>query len=217
MYFNEKEDTNIDKEFKKEFNLGDFLREHIKGIIIFVIVLLLLIVILFVFLKARNKTEYAISLNGGNEITVYQGVNYTDPGYRAYDNHHNDLTSSVKVNGQVKTDVVGKYTITYTVGNKSVNRVVNVIEKPQVATVIHLKGDINMTIGVGVTYEEPGYSVVDAKDGNLADKVEVTNNVDTSKPGIYRVIYSVVNSDGVTTTVARTVTVKDVPKIANGK
>ena len=42
MYFNEKEDTNIDKEFKKEFNFADFLREHLKLLIIIGIVLLLI-------------------------------------------------------------------------------------------------------------------------------------------------------------------------------
>lgn len=208
MYFNEKEDTNIDKEFKKEFNFADFLREHLKLIIILGIVLLLLIVILFVVIKAKNRTEYFINLNGGEEITVYQGINYTDPGYSAYDNHRNNLTNAVKVNGQVKTDVIGKYTITYTIGNKSINRVVNVIEKPAIATIIHLNGDLNVSINVGSKYTDPGYNAVDAKDGDLTSKVQVTNNVDENKIGIYRIIYSVVNSDGVTTTVSRTVTVK---------
>lgn len=208
MYFNEKEDTNIDKEFKREFNFADFIREHLKLIIVLFIVLLLLIVIAFIYIKAKNRPNYYITLNGGNEITVYQGVNYTDPGYKAYDSKRNDLSSSVRVTGQVKTDVVGKYIITYTVGKKSVNRVVNVVKKPQIATVIHLTGELTITIGVGTKYVEPGYKAIDAIDGDITSKVEVTNNINESKPGIYRVIYNVKNSEGVTTTVSRTVTVK---------
>ena len=208
MYFNEKEDTNIDKEFKREFNFGDFLRENLKKIIIIGIILLLLIVVLFIFLKSRGSNSYGIKLYGGNEITVYQGITFTDPGYVAYDKKGNNISNQVKVKGSVEINVVGRYTITYSVDDKSVNRIVNVVEKPQIVTVIHLTGDLNVSMNVGSEYKEPGYSAIDAKDGDITSKVEVTNNIDASKAGIYRVTYSVVNSDGVTTTVSRTVTVK---------
>ena len=208
MYFNEKEDTNIDKEFKHEFNFADFLREHLKMFIAIGIGRVLLLIILFVVVKYMGMSKYSLNLNGGNEITVYQGIDYTDPGYVAYDKNHRNVSSQVRVNGRVQTDVVGQYKITYTIGNKSITRTVNVVDRPDVVTMIYLQGDLNMSMNVGSEFTEPGYRAADAKDGDLTEKVTVTNNVDASKAGIYRVTYSVVNSDGVTTSVSRTVTVK---------
>ena len=65
-----------------------------------------------------------------------------------------------------------------------------------------------MIIPVGTTYEEPGYTAIDSIDNDLTSSVKVTNNVDTSTPGVYRIIYSVTNSAGVTITKTRTVIVK---------
>ena len=49
---------------------------------------------------------------------------------------------------------------------------------------------------------------IDSIDNDLTSSVKVTNNVDTSTPGVYRIIYSVTNSAGVTITKTRTVIVK---------
>ena len=61
---------------------------------------------------------------------------------------------------------------------------------------------------MGDAYEEPGYSAIDAVEGDLTNKVKINSNLDTSKQGTYRIIYSVTNSDGVTTSETRTIIVQ---------
>ena len=205
MYFNEnKEDTNIDDEFKKERSF-DFSKYKIPLIIIGAIILLL-IIILLISSASRNKTKYFVTLEGTEEMTVYKGATYNEPGYKGYDNK--GKTYDVKIDGKVNTSTIGTYTITYSLHNTTKTRTVKVVEPPKVPTILHLKGDKNITLKVGDKYEEPGYNAVDYIDGDITDKVKITGKVNTSNPGVYRLVYSVVNSDGVTTSESRVITVK---------
>ena len=89
-------------------------------------------------------------------------------------------------------------------------RYINVIDttKPE----IKLNGG-NITILLNEKYEEPGYEVTDNYDTDLKDKVEVKNDIDSSKPGKYTVIYKVNDMSGNTTEVSREVTVKQPNKV----
>lgn len=53
-----------------------------------------------------------------------------------------------------------------------------------------LRGDAEMTVGLNAVYEDQGVkAVIDGRD--VSDKVKVTGEVDTSKPGTYELKYSV--------------------------
>jgi len=204
MYFNNsKEDTNIDKEFedKKIIDLGNF---KIPLIIIGIIILLIIIIVIV----SSNKKDYYISLKGLTEMTIYEGSNYEEPGYLGYDNKKNDLTEKVLVNGKVDTSTIGTYVITYSLNKTKVKRKVNVVEKTAAATYMHLKGDVNMYLKVGTKYTEPGYVAIDTVDGDITNKVTIKGNVDTTKKGIYKIVYSVVNSNNKKTEATRTVVVE---------
>lgn len=60
-----------------------------------------------------------ITLNGANPMTVGFGTVFTDPGATASDGCAGDLTSAIVVTGSVNTNVVGIYTLTYTVSDPS--------------------------------------------------------------------------------------------------
>ena len=207
MYFNDnKENTNIDSEFKKKngFNFNDYKKPLIiAGVIILFIIILIIIIAL-----AKGKKNYFITLNGDENITIYEGATYNEPGYSAFDNKNNDLSSEVKVKNNLDTDAIGTYTIIYSLHNKSVTRTINVVEKPDVTTVIYLNGNKNMTIKVGENFTDPGYKAIDAIDGNLTDKVTKNGEVNTKETGTYKIVYSVINSKGVTITETRIVTVE---------
>jgi len=207
MYFKDKENTNIDNEFKQNnFNLNKL---KWPLIIISGIILLIIIIILIIKFIPKPKTNYFIDLIGDEIITIYQGNDYLEPGYNAYDNKQNDLTNEVDIKSTLDINNLGNYEIIYTIGNISVTRYVNVIEKPTGATYIYLKGKSTIYLNINEKYSEPGYLVVDTVDSNLTDKVKVTNNLDITKQGNYKIIYSVVNSSGVTTSTYRTVIVMD--------
>lgn len=73
--------------------------------------------------------------------------------------------------------------------------------------VITLDGG-NVVLSVGDEYEEPGFSAALGEE-DLTDKVEVINDVDTSTPGFYTVIYSVADKDGHVANETRTVFVNN--------
>lgn len=90
---------------------------------------------------ARRKITYddrkgpVITLNGGEEVTTFNGEEYNDE-FTAEDDCDGDVTSKVSVEGSVDTNTNGDYTLTYKVtdahGNSSeATRIVHVIDKPK--------------------------------------------------------------------------------------
>jgi len=78
------------------------------------------------------------------------------------------------------------------------------------APVITLQGDKNIEITLGTrTVNEPGFSATDPQDGDLTQMVHVTNDINLDSAGIYTVSYDVMDSDGLTATATRTVTIVD--------
>ena len=75
--------------------------------------------------------------------------------------------------------------------------------------VITLSGSKSMTISVGETFTDPGYSAKDDTDGDITSKVKVSGTVNTAKAGTYTITYKVSNSSGNSTTQKRTVVVKE--------
>ena len=83
----------------------------------------------------------------------------------------------------------------------------NVIMGNWTLPVITLTGENPMTIAVGGSYTEPGYTATDDVDGNITANVVITNNVNTNAAGTYTVEYTVSDSSGNSVTVIRTVEV----------
>lgn len=82
------------------------------------------------------------------------------------------------------------------------------------APTITLNGEANMTINVGDTYSEKGATAKDDIDGDLTSKISISGAVNTSKAGTYTITYTVKNSKEKTSTVKRTITVKEKSKPA---
>lgn len=82
-----------------------------------------------------DEEKPIINLNGGNDVTIYLGNDYTEYGYTASDNCDGDITNKVIVTGNVNSNNIGTYTIKYevsdTAGNKTeVIRTIHVVNKP---------------------------------------------------------------------------------------
>lgn len=160
-----------------------------------------------------DTVKPTISLIGGN-IELVQGTPYSEPGYTASDNADGDLTLQVQVTGSVNESQLGEQTLAYYVedaaGNStSTTRTVTVVEfvpDDTTAPVISLTGG-NLTLTVGDTWTEPGYTATDNADGDLTAQVVATGSVDTSKAGSYPITYTVSDSTGNTGTATRIVTV----------
>ena len=194
----------------------EFIKKY-KYYLIFGIIFIIGIIMLIIGIKSRNNVDivdnytlYYIKLMGDNKITIYQGEEYIEPGYRGYDDNNNDLTNKVSVINNIDNNVVGVYQVIYSLNDIVKERTVEVIKKEPGSTYIHLYGDINTFLYVGDEYIEKNCEVIDTVDGSkLKDKIKITNNVNTSKAGVYKVTYTVTNSSGITTTAVRTVIVMD--------
>jgi hypothetical protein len=91
-----------------------------------------------------DNTPPVVTLNGANPMTVECHTSFTDPGATADDNCAGNVTSGIGITGSVNPNVVGTYTLTYSVGDGHGNtgtatRTVNVVDTiPPVMTVNNL-------------------------------------------------------------------------------
>ena len=214
MYFSgDKNDTNIDDEFKQKKSIllnPKKMTNKVKVFIVSALLVILLVVMIFFFVN-REVTNYLV-LNGEESITIYQGTDYIEPGFKAYNSKKEDLSSDVDIKSTLNTDKVGEYEIIYTLDENTVTRKINVIARSASYTYIYLKtvnNSVNVYLKVGEKYEEPGYQVFGGSGQDLTSKVKVTGTVDTSKKGNYKLTYSLVDENNVTVSATRTVIVMD--------
>ncbi len=157
-------------------------------LIITILLLLMVIVVPFVFIN--------INLIGDKVMKLDYGEKYSEPGFKAY-MYNREITNKIKVQNNIKEDI-GNYYVTYSYKfliyniKKTRKIVVSDLSGPEIS----LDGDKEMSLTINTGYKEPGYTATDKKDGDLTEKVKVTNNIDTSKVGDYEVIYEVEDKTG---------------------
>lgn len=137
---------------------------------------------------------------------------YEEEGFSAIDNYDGDITA--KVVREEKDGVV-----TYKVADSSGNEAVEertIVYKDVIAPVITLKGNTNVSMIVGGSYSEPGFTAVDECDGDITANVVVEGEVNPQKAGNYIVTYKVTDSSGNVTEVKRTIKVKNVTPSVSG-
>lgn len=83
-----------------------------------------------------------------------------------------------------------------------------ITQKPTTPPTITLRGNKTITINVGSSYSDPGYSAVDSLGNNITSRVNVSGNVNTNNPGTYYITYSVTDSYRNKASVSRTIIVK---------
>lgn len=71
-----------------------------------------------------------------------------------------------------------------------------------------LNGASTIYVDKGTTFTDPGFECT-MNGEDVADQVQVSSNVDTSKSGVYSVNYSIVNADGFYSNASRKVVVLD--------
>lgn len=72
--------------------------------------------------SSKDVTKPDIVIIGDSEITITVGSNYEDQGAKATDNEDGDITSKIKVTGNVDTSEEGNYVLTYSVSDKAGNK-----------------------------------------------------------------------------------------------
>lgn len=161
-----------------------------KLIIILVVIFLILASCAGVFCFSNIK----LKMNGDKELLVKLNEEFKDPGAEAKFLFWK--IKDVKAESNVDTSKMGTYKVTYNTKflykKKSIERTVKVVDGE--VPVLELKGADNLKIYVNGQYEEKGYTATDNIDGDITDKVVVTNNIDFATPGTYKVTYEVKDS-----------------------
>ena len=162
--------------------------------------------------NSKDVTAPELRLNGDATITMAVGTEFVDPGYTATDDYDGDVTSKVVVSGSVDNSKAGTYELTYTVsdtaGNTTSKKRTIIFEKlgnleislgsivDGVTPQISLKGANPYCMVKGGTYIEPGATATDNVDGNITNKIAVTNKVTGNLMGAFRIVYKVEDSSG---------------------
>ena len=141
----------------------------------------------------------SIKLIGDSKVYVLYNKSYKDLGYKI-SNKSFFKKYKVKINDNVDTKKLGKYTISYEYNGKKINREVNVIdyEKP----IIKLNGSVKTYVCDYDNYIEEGFSVSDNYDDLSLDDVKVKKNTNS-------IYYTVSDLSGNETTVIRRLIKKD--------
>ncbi len=171
------------------------MKKSIKYIII-ISIFVSLIIILFLFFNRDKYGDITFVLNGNNEITIYQGEEYTDPLYRAYDKNNNDLSKYVKIQGEVNTNNIGEYQLFYVLKidkyEKVLIRKVKVIANYSKYFNINLNGGTEVYHIIDQEYIDKGYYVTDSNGNKRNDiKVTVDNKINVSQIGTYDIVYKI--------------------------
>ena len=135
--------------------------------------------------KVSNNDEVKIEASD-KEILQYSKFDYLD-GVKAY-NSKGDV--SVTYEGEVDTSKVGEYIITYKASNAEKKVTIKVIknEKPEI-----IAKDVTININDEFDYLA-GVSATDKEDGKL--EVSYEGDVDFSKAGEYKIVYSASDKEG---------------------
>ncbi len=126
---------------------------------------------------------------------------------RVIDETNGDITDRLELEGEVDVNRPGRYWLTYRAsdfaGNYSqVKRMI--IVKDQARPTI--SGADDVTIKMNETFRpKRGVTAFDEVDGDLTKKIQISGTVNTSKKGIYPILYSVKDTSGNQTTVIRKV------------
>ena len=148
-----------------------------------------------------NASDKEIYLN--SDFDYLEGVTASDP--------EDGEIKDIEYSGEVKTDVVGDYPITYTVKDKNGQITTKTITIKVIVNQVPVINASDKTIYLNSNFDpKDGVTAYDNEDGPITDIKVEKNEVKTDQLGTYDVTYSVIDSYGqkVTKTIKVTVSEK---------
>jgi hypothetical protein len=168
-----------------------------------------------------DRQAPVLTLIGSDPVYVEVGTGYNDSGAVVVDNYYQNL---LVLSNSINPNVIGTYTITYTVtdgsGNAATPITRTVIVRDTQKPVITLNGTANELLDVYSAFDDKGAVVTDNYYSGLT--YTRTGSVDTALLGAYQLVYYAVDGSGnIADSVIRIVNVVDrkkpVLKLNGGK
>jgi len=173
--------------------------------------------------NSMDITSPELRLKGDSEVSLVVGTEFEDPGFTATDDYDGDISTNVVRSGNVNIAKAGEYTITYSVSDSAGNvttktRKIIVSEYndqeyslgtllDKITPMITLKGANPYCLVKGEKYVEPGATATDNVDGDITNRISVTNKVTGNILGSSRIKYTVQDTYGNEATAYRAVVV----------
>ena len=215
-----KEVKNKKNNEKKEINSRNQYLEYKhkkkkKVILILSIIIILVSFILFLLYYLFGGNYLIITKNSDNkEIEVdvfdnnYQKIDVTCKFFNTeVSNKDLKIIKDIDINKLGKQEV--EYECKKSFFKKNIIIKYNVVDN--IAPILEIDGDENISIYVGDEYKEPNIKATDNYDGDITDKVEKNGSVDNTKASTYEIEYKVKDSSGNEATKKITVEVKVKP------
>ena len=169
--------------------------------------------------RGEINLEPQIQLRGSSKVRVKIGENYQEQGATAHSVIDGDLTNNIITSGNVDTNTLGQYIITYSITDsknqtKQIQRLVVVEPEDTEAPVITLNGQEYQEIEIYQNYSEDGATAQDNIDGDLTHKIQIKGFVDSNTLGSYTILYEVSDEAGNVGRKTRIVRVKKPDEVA---
>ena len=154
----------------------------------------------------RDTTPPVITLEHEEGYMASWLVGYKEEGYTATDSFDGDLTEEVV---RTEENDVVYYSVADSSGNESAAE--RVIEYGISEPMIRLVDGDTIEVGASFSFTDPGYEATDKSGNDLTSYVQVTGEVIPYKVGSYTLNYYIMNEEGETATVQRTVNIVPQP------
>lgn len=125
-------------------------------------------------------------------------------------NDNNDTDNDTDQNNNNSTSTATSTLPYATSTTPTATTTIPIVPQDMIAPIITLKGQANVELVVGTTYNEAGATAVDNLDGDITDKIIISGTVDSSKPADYQITYTVSDFAGNQTSISRQIKVKSV-------
>ena len=150
-----------------------------------------------------------IIIDATKKIYLCPGSKYVKEEVQVRDNYDGDISKKLVIESDDKK-------VTYSVKDSSGNKtkvVRDIVYEDKTSPVISLNGDRFNYVFLNEGYNDSGAVANDNCEGDISNKIVVSNKVNTNSVGSYEVIYTVSDSSGNTASISRTVRVSERNKV----
>lgn len=156
-------------------------------------------------IKVVDNEKPNIVIDETKKIYLCPGSKYVKEEVQVRDNYDGDISKKLVIEADDKK-------VTYSVKDSSGNKakvVRDIVYEDKTSPVISLNGDRFNYVFLNEGYTDSGAVASDNCEGDISNKIVVSNNVNTNSVGSYEVIYTVSDSSGNTASISRTVRVSE--------
>lgn len=169
--------------------------DKISKLVITILIIAIILILGFIIYITINQEHISFTLNGNNEINIYEGEIYKELGFIAKDQDNNNLNNRVTIKSELNTNIVGNYIIEYSIETTfktlTLTRKVNVLKDPLKNIEFTLNGNKVNNIILNEEYTDPLYTCINKETNqDISNLVIVNNTVNNKQVGTYEIDYT---------------------------